>query len=60
VADCLLDEMNRPYASACLQLRVHLAAAEIGQLFAGWREKLVTCCKFAPAARKLRGRPAGR
>src|SRR5690348_6118840 len=38
VAECLLDEMNRPYASACLQLRVHLAASEIGQLFAGWRE----------------------
>jgi hypothetical protein len=27
------------------------AEAEVGQLFAGWREDLSSCRKFAPAAR---------
>jgi integrase len=51
VAQCPLDEMNRPRASVDPQLRVPPAEDEIGQLFAGWREELATCRKFAPAAR---------
>ena len=51
VAECPLDEMNRPPASADPQLRVPPAEAEIEHLFAGWREELATCRKFAPAAR---------
>jgi len=51
VVECPLDEMNRPRASAGPQLRVPPAEAEVGQLFAGWREELASCRKFAPAAR---------
>src|SRR5437899_9167313 len=51
VIECPLDEMNRPRASAGPQLRVPPAEEEVGQLFAGWREELSTCRKFAPAAR---------
>jgi len=51
VIECPLDEMNRPRATAGPQLRVPSAEAEIEQLFAGWREELSTCRKFAPAAR---------
>ena len=60
VVECPLDEMNRPRASVEPQLRVPPAAAEIEHLFAGWREELATCRKFAPAGPQLRGRPAGR
>ena len=51
VIECPLDEMNRPRASVGPQLRVPPAEAEVEQLFAGWREELATCRKFAPAAR---------
>ena len=51
VAECPLDEMNRPRASVDPQLRVPPTEAEIERLFAGWREELATCRKFAPAAR---------
>ena len=51
VAECPLDEMNRPRASVDPQLRMPPAEEEIEQLFAGWREELATCRKFAPAAR---------
>jgi len=51
VAECPLDEMNRPRASAGPQLRVPPAGEEIERLFSGWREELATCRKFAPAAR---------
>ena len=47
VIGCPLDEMNRPRASAGSQLRVPPAEAEVGQLFAGWREELASCRKFA-------------
>jgi len=33
------------------QLRVPPSEAEVERLFAGWREELLTCRKFAPAAR---------
>ena len=42
LAECPLNETNRPKASA---------GEETEQLFAGWREELATCRKFAPAAR---------
>ena len=51
VAECPLDEMNRPRASADPQLRVPPTGEEIERLFSGWREELATCRKFAPAAR---------
>jgi integrase len=49
--ECPLDEINRPRASVDPQLRIPPTADEVEQLFAGWRAKLVTCRKFAPAAR---------
>jgi len=51
VAGCTLDEMNRPRASVDPQLRVPLTGEEAKRPFAGWREELATCRKFAPAAR---------
>ena len=51
VAECPLDEMNRPRATVDPQLRVPPIEPEIGRLFAGWREELAACRKFAPAAR---------
>jgi integrase len=51
VVECPLDEINRPRASVDPRLRIPPTADEVEQLFAGWREELVTCRKFAPAAR---------
>lgn len=51
VVECPLDEINRPRASVEPQLRIPPSEAEIEALFAGWREELVTCRKFGPAAR---------
>lgn len=51
VVECPLDEMNRPRASVQPRLRVPPTDTEIDQLFSGWREELVTCRKFGPAAR---------
>jgi integrase/recombinase XerD len=47
VVECPLDEMNRPRASVDPQLRVPPAEAEVERLFAGWREELASCRKFA-------------
>jgi integrase len=49
--ECPLDEINRPRMSVDPQLRIPPASGEVEQLFAGWREELATCRKFAPAAR---------
>ena len=51
VVECPLDEMNRPRSSVEPLLRVPPDRCEIEQLFAGWRQELVTCRKFGPAAR---------
>ena len=59
VAECPLDEMNRPRASVDPQLRVPPAEDEIEQLFAGWREELATCRKFAPACGCRKPMPPG-
>ena len=48
VIECPLDEMNRPRASISPQLRVPPAEAEVGQLFAGWRE---VCLRAASSPR---------
>lgn len=51
VVECPIDEMNRPRMSVATQIRIPPTEAEIEQLFAGWREELASCRKFAPAAR---------
>ncbi|MFF9690451.1 tyrosine-type recombinase/integrase [Streptomyces sp. NPDC014623] len=51
VVECPLDEMNTPRHQSRMELRIPPAQHEIQQLFAGWREDLAGCRKFAPAAR---------
>ncbi|MFL6150297.1 MAG: hypothetical protein ACJ72I_22910 [Pseudonocardiaceae bacterium] len=43
--------MNRPRGSKDAALRIPPSDAEVATLFAGWREKLGSCRKFAPTAR---------
>jgi site-specific recombinase XerD len=43
--------MNRPRGQQRASLRIPPSAAQVEQLFAGWRQELVTCRKFAPIAR---------
>lgn len=49
--ECPLDEMNRPRMSVDAKVRIPPTAAELEQLFTGWRDELATCRKFAPSAR---------
>ena len=51
VAECPVDEVNRPRGGGRAALRIPPEEAQVGRLFAGWREELATCRKFAPAAR---------
>jgi integrase/recombinase XerD len=51
VAECPVDEMNRPRGAGRAALRIPPSAAQVTALFAGWRAELATCRKFAPAAR---------
>jgi integrase/recombinase XerD len=51
VAECPVDEMNRPRGAGRAALRIPPSAVQVGTLFAGWRAELATCRKFAPAAR---------
>lgn len=51
VIECPIDEMNRPRGAKDAALRIPPSSAEVGILFAGWREELATCRKFAPTAR---------
>ena len=51
VAECPVDEMNRPRGGGRAALRIPPEAGQVGRLFAGWRAELATCRKFAPAAR---------
>jgi integrase len=46
-----VDEMNRPRGGGRAALRIPPEAGQVDRLFAGWREELATCRKFAPAAR---------
>ena len=51
IVECPIDEMNRPRGRQQAKLRIPPTAAQVSRLFAGWREELATCRKFAPAAR---------
>ena len=51
VAECPLDEMNRPRGGGRAALRIPPDAGQVEKLFTGWRQELATCRKFAPAAR---------
>ncbi|WP_327581861.1 tyrosine-type recombinase/integrase [Nonomuraea sp. NBC_00507] len=51
VVECPIDEMNRPRGGQQPRLRIPPTADQVSRLFAGWREELSTCRKFAPAAR---------
>lgn len=51
VLECPIDELNRPRGAGEAMLRIPPSTAEIDRLFAGWREELASCRKFAPTAR---------
>ncbi|MDQ2839188.1 MAG: tyrosine-type recombinase/integrase [Actinomycetota bacterium] len=51
VVECPIDEMNRPRGGGGAALRIPPSAEQVGRLFAGWREELASCRKFAPTAR---------
>jgi len=51
VVACPIDEVNRPRGQAGASLRIPPSQAQVDALFTGWRAELVTCRKFAPAAR---------
>ncbi len=51
VVECPIDEMNRPRGRQTARLRIPPTAGGVGQLFAGWRQELASCRKFAPVAR---------
>ena len=51
VVDCPLDELNRPRGSHDMALRIPPSEQEVQALFAGWRQELATCRKYAPTAR---------
>ena len=51
VVECPVDEMNRPASGPAASIRIPPSEAEITTLFAGWRDDLVQCRKFAPMAR---------
>ncbi|WP_207757733.1 tyrosine-type recombinase/integrase [Nonomuraea cypriaca] len=51
VVECPIDEMNRPRGRQEARLRIPPTADHVRRLFAGWREELTSCRKFAPAAR---------
>jgi integrase len=48
---CPLDEMNRPRNHHEMALRIPPSEREILGFFAGWREELGSCRKYAPSAR---------
>lgn len=51
VVECPIDEMNKPRGRKQAALRIPPTEAEVARLFAGWREELASCRKFAPTAR---------
>jgi site-specific recombinase XerD len=51
IVGCPIDEMNKPRGRKQAALRIPPTDAEIRILFAGWRQELVGCRKFAPSAR---------
>jgi site-specific recombinase XerD len=53
VVQCPIDEMNKPRGRKQAALRIPPTEQEVDTLFAGWRQDLVTCRKFAPTARNF-------
>jgi integrase len=51
VVECPIDEVNRPRGRQQARLRIPPSAEQVARLFAGWREELTSCRKFAPTAR---------
>lgn len=51
VAECPIDEVNRPRGRRDAKLRIPPSAEQVATLFAGWRGELATCRKFGPVAR---------
>jgi integrase len=51
VVECPIDEMNRPRGGAQGKLRIPPTVEQVDRLFAGWRQELTSCRKFAPTAR---------
>ncbi|AQZ70398.1 recombinase [[Actinomadura] parvosata subsp. kistnae] len=51
VVECPIDEMNRPRGGPQGKLRIPPTIEQVDRLFAGWRQELTTCRKFAPTAR---------
>jgi integrase/recombinase XerD len=47
VVQCPIDEMNKPRGRKQAALRIPPTEQEVEMLFAGWRQELVTCRKFA-------------
>jgi hypothetical protein len=47
VAECPVDEMNRPRGAGRAALRIPPSAVQVAALFARWRAELATCRKFA-------------
>ncbi len=46
VAECPVDEMNRPRGAGRAALRIPPSAVQVAALFAGWRAELATCRKY--------------
>ncbi|MCJ0907206.1 site-specific integrase [Rhodococcus sp. ARC_M6] len=53
IAECPIDEINRPRGQQRASLRIPPSAEQVHRLFAGWRQDLVSCRKFAPTARNF-------
>jgi integrase/recombinase XerD len=51
IAECPIDEMNRPRGRRKARLRIPPTAEQVGQLFGRWRGELATCRKLGPTAR---------
>lgn len=51
VVECPIDELNRPRGAKDAKLRIPPREDEIAAFFAGWREELVSCRKYAASAR---------
>lgn len=53
VVECPIDEINRPRGQQRAALRIPPSVEQIDRLFAGWRQELISCRKFAPTARNF-------
>jgi integrase/recombinase XerD len=51
VVESPLDEVNRPRGGTHSRLRIPPTPREVGQLFAGWQERLASARKYAPTVR---------